>query len=44
MTKIMEAEVEIKMNTEGGQVGDRSTGEVTEITKKTGGIGGAMFL
>lgn len=33
----MGAEVEMKMNVEGGQAGDRSTGEVIVITKKTGG-------
>lgn len=42
--KHMETEVEIKMNKEGGQVGDRSTREVIEITNKTGGTVGLMFL
>lgn len=40
----METEVEIKMNKEGGQVGDMSTREVIEITNKTGGTVGLMFL
>lgn len=39
----MEVEGKIKMNKEGGEVGDRST-EVVEITNKGAGTAGAMFL
>lgn len=42
--KHVETEIELKMNKQGGQIGDRSTGQVIEITNKTGGTVGAMFL
>lgn len=32
------------MNKEGGKVGDRSIGEVIEITNKKGGMEGEIFL
>lgn len=40
----MEAELEIKKSKERGQVGKRSTGEVSEITNNRGGTIKAMFL
>lgn len=40
----MEAESEIKKNKERVQVGERSTGEVSEITNERGSIVRVMFL